>query len=215
MVQIPCDIHCNAAGSILSCKLNACICSRAWYSYSLYEWGVRRSVRFLEERWCIAAVVFIVFHSHVSLIVLFGMQGFVPPALGKQLALESADLSGNLLSGPIDALASEIIDESRLYRLNLANNRLTGPVSGLGKLGVFKEVLPGDRSTGTVSLISTHVLNISSNSFQGELPFAFYGAASVGGPARLPRLDVRVSNCNSYHAVHQHQSFHACCFFHW
>lgn len=121
-----------------------------------------------------------------------GMQGPVPAALGKQGWLESADLSNNLLSGPLDAFTSNIIDNSRLYRLNLAGNRLTGPVSGLRTLGVFEEILPGDSTlVGVGSQTSTHVLNISGNNFEGELPFQFYGAASVGGPARLPRLDVR------------------------
>lgn len=121
------------------------------------------------------------------------LQGPLPPALGKQPALESADLSSNLFSGPLDTFTSELPDESRMYRLNLAFNSLTGPVSGLGKLGVFREVAAATGPSGRAQQTSTHVLNISSNNFQGELPFEFYGAASAGGPARLPRLDVRTS----------------------
>lgn len=121
------------------------------------------------------------------------MQGPVSPSLGAQQLLEMADLSGNLLSGPIDAFASEIINNSRLHRLILANNRLTGPVSGMEKLGTFREVLPSSAAvTGTAVQTSTHLLNISGNNFEGELPPSFYAAASVGGPARLPRIDVRL-----------------------
>lgn len=115
------------------------------------------------------------------------MQGPVPPSLGSQLALEVADLSNNLLEGPLNALTSEIIDNSRLYRLNLANNRLSGPVSGMQNLGVFREVVGIHRHT------STHVLNISANNFEGDLPFLYYAATSVGGASQLPRLDVRIS----------------------
>jgi hypothetical protein len=119
------------------------------------------------------------------------MQGPVPPALGQQLALESADLSNNYLTGPLDAFTSELGDDSRLYRLSLAGNRLTGPVSGLGKLGVFRVVQMDSSPTGMASPTSSHVLNISSNNFQGQLPFEFYGAPSLGGPAGLPDLRVR------------------------
>ena len=112
---------------------------------------------------------------------MFGLQGPVSPSLGAQPLLEFADLSGNLLSGPIDAFTSEIVEESRLHRLILANNRLTGPVSGMDKLGTFRDVAPSN----------AHLLNISGNNFEGELPLAFYAAASVGGPAKLPRIDVR------------------------
>jgi hypothetical protein len=118
------------------------------------------------------------------------MQGPVPPALGKQLVLEQADLSNNLLSGPLDDFSSEIIDNSRLYQLSLAGNRLTGPVSGLERLGVFLQVKPLSFASGHGGQTSTHVLNISNNRFEGELPFRLYGAASAGGPTFLPRINV-------------------------
>jgi hypothetical protein len=107
-----------------------------------------------------------------------------------QPELLDADISKNNLQGPILAFTDAIPNSSKLAFLSIAENRLTGTLAGLDKLGVFAPGLPSEVTVGKTPLYKK--FNASSNDFEGGLPARYYAAASAGGPQQLPYLLVRV-----------------------
>ncbi|KAJ6752049.1 hypothetical protein OIU85_002468 [Salix viminalis] len=90
-------------------------------------------------------------HSRVTILTLSkkGLQGLIPPSLGRLDQLNSVNLSCNQLSG---GLPLELSSLKQLEVLDLSHNLLSGQVSG---------VLSG--------LLSIRTLNISSNLFKEDL----------------------------------------------
>uniref|UniRef100_A0A6N2NFB4 non-specific serine/threonine protein kinase n=2 Tax=Salix TaxID=40685 RepID=A0A6N2NFB4_SALVM len=90
-------------------------------------------------------------HSRVTILTLSkkGLQGLIPPSLGRLDQLKSVNLSCNQLSG---GLPLELSSLKQLEVLDLSHNLLSGQVSG---------VLSG--------LLSIRTLNISSNLFKEDL----------------------------------------------
>ncbi|KAG5254968.1 phytosylfokine-alpha receptor [Salix suchowensis] len=90
-------------------------------------------------------------HSRVTMLILSkkGLQGLIPPSLGRLDKLKSVNLSCNQLSG---GLPLELSSLKQLEVLDLSHNLLSGQVSG---------VLSG--------LLSIRTLNISSNLFKEDL----------------------------------------------
>jgi len=90
-------------------------------------------------------------HSRVTMLILskLGLQGLIPPSLGRLDQLKSVNLSFNQLSG---GLPSELSSLKRLEDLDLSHNLLSGQVSGV-----------------LSRLLSIRTLNISSNLFKEDL----------------------------------------------
>jgi len=90
-------------------------------------------------------------HSRVTMLILskMGLQGLIPPSLGRLDQLKSVNLSFNQLSG---GLPSELSSLKRLEDLDLSHNLLSGQVSGV-----------------LSRLLSIRTLNISSNLFKEDL----------------------------------------------
>ncbi|KAF9666763.1 hypothetical protein SADUNF_Sadunf16G0262500 [Salix dunnii] len=90
-------------------------------------------------------------HSRVTMLILSkkGLQGLIPPSLGRLDQLKSVNLSCNQLNG---GMPLELSSLKQLEVLDLSHNLLSGQVSG---------VLSG--------LLSIRTLNISSNLFKEDL----------------------------------------------
>nr|ALL25691.1 phytosylfokine-alpha receptor 2 [Populus tomentosa] len=90
-------------------------------------------------------------HSRVTMLILskMGLQGLIPPSLGRLDQLKSVNLSFNQLSG---GLPSELSSLKQLEDLDLSHNLLSGQVSGV-----------------LSRLLSFRTLNISSNLFKEDL----------------------------------------------
>ncbi|XP_011043822.1 PREDICTED: phytosulfokine receptor 2-like [Populus euphratica] len=90
-------------------------------------------------------------HSRVTMLILskMGLQGLIPPSLGRLDQLKSVNLSFNQLSG---GLPSELSSLKQLEDLDLSHNLLSGQVSGV-----------------LSRLLSIRTLNISSNLFKEDL----------------------------------------------
>ena len=103
-----------------------------------------------------------------------GLNGTIPPELGKLLSLQRLYLYNNDLTGQIPA---ELGDLFNLAHLNLRHNRLTGPIPPeLGGLGNLQRLLLHDnRLDGSIpsalgSLSNLRWLWLSTNQLSGTIP---------------------------------------------
>ena len=127
-----------------------------------------------------------------------GLEGFIPPSLGKLAMLEILDLFGNRLGGEIPAelsglrkleelylgsnsllsvIPSELGDIASLRILDLASNHLRGSIpTELGKLGNLSALhLNGNSLTGDIPaalsrMTSLRILHLRGNELSGCVP---------------------------------------------
>jgi Leucine-rich repeat (LRR) protein len=113
------------------------------------------------------------------------LTGLLPRSLGALNKLESLDLSGNAITGPLDEGAFRSL--VRLQNLNLGCNRLSGQIPD----GIFAQMhqleqlnLSGNEFEGTIPssiscLTSLKSLKAYSNRLEGEIPAAISALAQL------------------------------------
>ena len=155
-----------------------------------------------------------------------GLNGRIPPALGRLSQLVSLDLSGNRLTGPVPPELGKL---TQLERLVLSSNDLSGPVppeleklSHLGELRLWNNRLnslppelrsvagaetlcpadaadnPGLRADCDVLLAARDLLAGEARlNWNEQLPIALWQGVTIGGsPDRVTRLELASSGLN-------------------
>ena len=123
-----------------------------------------------------------------------GLEGAIPPELGRLDRLERLLLYGNELSGPVPAALGEL---ASLEQLDLSHNELSGPIPPeVGNLPKLRQLLLGANSLEHAippelgSLGHLEDLSIHSNKLSGPIP------AALGDLASLESLNLRDNELN-------------------
>ena len=116
-----------------------------------------------------------------------GLNGRIPPALGRLSELVSLALNRNRLTGPVPPELGKLIN---LERLALSFNALSGPIPPeLGKLSHLEELgLKHNRLSGPVppelqGLEELTLLRLSGNDLDRPYPLGLFGIAEIEIPA--------------------------------
>ena len=124
-----------------------------------------------------------------------GLNGRIPPALGRLSELVSLALNRNRLTGPVPPELGKLIN---LERLVLSFNALSGPIPPeLGKLSHLEELwLKHNRLSGPVppelqGLEELTLLRLSGNDLDRPYPLGLFGIAEIEIPASDFALDDR------------------------